>query len=54
MVWRTGLSGVPPDSVQCTRVDQLELATFGFLEKPLPIDSRLEGGWIGRNWNLQI
>jgi hypothetical protein len=22
LVWRTGLSGVPPDSVQCTRVDQ--------------------------------
>jgi hypothetical protein len=20
----------------------------------LPIESRLEGGWIGRNWNLQI
>jgi hypothetical protein len=37
LVWRTGLSGVPPppDSVRCTRVDQLQLATFGFLEKPL-------------------
>jgi hypothetical protein len=32
LVWRTGLSGVPPDIVWCTRVDQLELATFGFLE----------------------
>jgi hypothetical protein len=30
LVWRTGLSGVPPDSVQCTRVDQLQLASFGF------------------------
>jgi hypothetical protein len=39
MVWRTGLSGVPPDSVRCTRVDQLELATFGFLEKPLRYNS---------------
>jgi hypothetical protein len=28
LVWRTGLSGVPPDSVQCTRVDQLQLASF--------------------------
>ena len=25
---RTGLSGVPPDSVRCTRVDQLKLASF--------------------------
>jgi hypothetical protein len=30
LVWRTGLSGVPPDSVRCTRVDQLNLASFGF------------------------
>jgi hypothetical protein len=30
LVWRTGLSGVPPDSVRCTRVDQLQLASFGF------------------------
>jgi hypothetical protein len=30
---------VPPDSVRCTRVDQLELATFGFLEKPLRYNS---------------
>jgi hypothetical protein len=29
LVWRTGLSGVPPDSVRCTRGLQLELATFG-------------------------
>jgi hypothetical protein len=39
LVWRTGLSGVPPDSVRCTRVDLLELATFGFLEKPLGYNS---------------
>ena len=30
LVWRTGLSGVPPDSVRCTRVDQLQLASFRF------------------------
>jgi hypothetical protein len=24
LVWRTGLSGAPPDSVRCTRVDQLQ------------------------------
>jgi hypothetical protein len=29
LVWRTGLSGVPPDSVRCTREFQSELATFG-------------------------
>jgi hypothetical protein len=30
LVWRTGLSGVPPDNVWCTRVDHLKLASFGF------------------------
>jgi hypothetical protein len=29
LVWRTGLSGVPPDSVRCTREINSELATFG-------------------------
>jgi hypothetical protein len=29
LVWRTRLSGVPPDSVQCTREPNSELATFG-------------------------
>jgi hypothetical protein len=28
LVWRTGLSGVPPDSVQCTRELNSELGTF--------------------------
>jgi hypothetical protein len=28
LVWRTGLSSVPPDSVRCTRVDQIKLASF--------------------------
>jgi hypothetical protein len=31
LVWRTGLSGVPPDSVRCTREINTELATFGNL-----------------------
>jgi hypothetical protein len=29
LVWCTGLSGVPPDSVRCTREINFELATFG-------------------------
>jgi hypothetical protein len=29
LVWRTGLSGVPPDSVWCTRELDAELLTFG-------------------------
>jgi hypothetical protein len=29
LVWRTGLSGAPPDSVRCTREPNSELATFG-------------------------
>jgi hypothetical protein len=29
LVWRTGLSGAPPDSVRCTREINSELATFG-------------------------
>jgi hypothetical protein len=29
LVWRTGLSGVPPNSVRCTRKLQAELAAFG-------------------------
>jgi hypothetical protein len=32
LVWRTGLSGVPPDSVRCTREIHSELLSFGFLE----------------------
>jgi hypothetical protein len=33
LVWRTGLSGVPPDSVRCTRGLQAELHTFGNSQK---------------------
>jgi hypothetical protein len=29
LVWRTGLSGVPPDSVRCTKEPNSKLATFG-------------------------
>jgi hypothetical protein len=29
LVWRTRLSGVPPDSVRCTSESDSELATFG-------------------------
>jgi hypothetical protein len=29
LVWRTGLSGVPPNSVRCTRDSISELLTFG-------------------------
>jgi hypothetical protein len=31
LVWRTGLSGVPPDSVRCTSEIHSKLATFGNL-----------------------
>ena len=33
MVWRTGLSGVPPDSVLCTRGLQVKLITFGKIQR---------------------
>jgi hypothetical protein len=29
LVWRTGLSGVPPDSVRCTKDSNSQLLTFG-------------------------
>jgi hypothetical protein len=32
-VWRTGLFGVPPDSVRCTRGLQLQLVTFGKIQR---------------------
>jgi hypothetical protein len=31
LVWRTGLSGVPPDSVRCAREINSKLVTFGNL-----------------------
>jgi hypothetical protein len=39
LVWHIGLSGVPPDSVWCTRVDSLQLASFGNLGRPLRYNS---------------
>jgi hypothetical protein len=35
LVWRTGLSGVPPDSVRCTRDSNSKLLTFENTGKPL-------------------
>jgi hypothetical protein len=32
LVWCTGLSGVPPDNVRCTREINSELLSFGFLK----------------------
>jgi hypothetical protein len=29
LVWHTGLSGAPPNSVRCTREDSIKLASFG-------------------------
>jgi hypothetical protein len=40
LVWHTGLSGVPPNSVRCTREINSKLATFGFLELPSAIIHR--------------
>jgi hypothetical protein len=34
-----GCPGLAHRTVRCTRVDRLELATFGFLEKPLRYNS---------------
>jgi hypothetical protein len=39
LVWRTGLSGVPPDSVRCTRGLQDELLTFGEISEALRYNS---------------
>jgi hypothetical protein len=40
MVWRTGLSGVPPDSVRCTRGLQAKLHTFGNSQRRFTIIHR--------------
>jgi hypothetical protein len=39
MVWRTGLSGVPPDSVWCTMENSLQLLSFGFQKMALHYNS---------------
>jgi hypothetical protein len=33
LVWRTGLSGAPPDSVRCTRKLEAQLFTFGNFQR---------------------
>jgi hypothetical protein len=43
LVWRTGLSGVPPDSVRCTRELEAELATFGKMGDRFTITTGLSG-----------
>jgi hypothetical protein len=40
LVWRTGLSGVPPDSVRCTRGLQAQLLTFGNFQRRFAIIHR--------------
>jgi hypothetical protein len=40
LVWRTGLSGAPPDSVRCTRELQVELFTFGNSQRRFAIIHR--------------
>jgi hypothetical protein len=40
LVWRTGLSGVPPDSVRCTRGLQDKLRTFGIFQRRFAIIHR--------------
>jgi hypothetical protein len=39
LVWRTGLSDVPLDSVRCTRELNSKLATFGNSGRPLRFNS---------------
>jgi hypothetical protein len=41
LVWRTGLSGAPPDSVRCTRGLQAELFTFGKSQRRSAIIHRI-------------
>jgi hypothetical protein len=40
LVWHNGLSGVPPDSVRCTRGIQLQLVTFGKIQSQRAIIHR--------------
>jgi hypothetical protein len=40
LVWRTGLSGVPPDSVRCTRGLHAEHLTFGKIQSRFAIIHR--------------
>jgi hypothetical protein len=39
LVWRTGLSGAPPDSIRCTRVDRLQTLHLRISEAALRYNS---------------
>jgi hypothetical protein len=49
LVWRTGLSGAPPDSVRCTRGLQAQLSTFGNSQRRSTIIHRTVFGGPGRS-----
>jgi hypothetical protein len=69
LVWRTEMSGAPPDSVRCTRGNRLKLFTFGFLESRsaiihrtvrcatrlsgVPAEQRLSSATVNSNDHLQ-
>jgi hypothetical protein len=69
LVWRTGLSGVPPDSVRCPGPYDFKHATFGFLESRsaiihrtvrcatglsgVPAEQRLASATVDSNGRLQ-
>jgi hypothetical protein len=48
LVCRTGLSGVPPDSVQCTRGLQAKLCTFGNSQRRFTIIHRTVRCYTGQ------
>jgi hypothetical protein len=68
LVWRIGLSGVPPDIVRCTKVDRLQVFTFGFLDSRsaiihwtvrwvtglsgVPVEQRLPSATVDSNGRL--
>jgi hypothetical protein len=56
LVWRTGLSGVPPDSVQCTRTVQLQtrhprisLGVLRYNSPDCPVHQRSNGSFTQRS-----
>jgi hypothetical protein len=57
LVWRTRLSGVSPDRVQCPGSYDFKLATFGFLESRSAIIHRTvrcaSGATVNSNGRLQ-
>jgi hypothetical protein len=48
LVWRTGLSGAPPDNVRCPRGLQAELHTFGNSQRRFAIIHRTVRCTIGQ------